>query len=113
MKTPVRFSVALTGLTRAADLPLLSPKQVGDRCNVSSACVIAAINRGELKASRLGRQYRIREDAVGEWIESQTVQANTPPLVSLGSLPEPVAPPTRAEAGSLARLFELERGATS
>jgi excisionase family DNA binding protein len=113
MKTPVRFSVALSGVTRASELPLLSPKQVAERCNVSSACVIAAINRGELKASRLGRQYRIREDAVGEWIDSQTVQANTAPLVSLGALPEPVSLPPRTEAGSLARLFELERGATS
>lgn len=112
MRTPVRFSVDLTGLMvpRADEPRLLSPKQVAERCNVSSSSVIAAINRGELRAARLGRHYRIPEGAVGDWIESKMVEPPGRPVVPFGSLPEPVAPPARTEAGSLARLVAPERG---
>jgi excisionase family DNA binding protein len=108
----VRFSVDLTGLTvpRAAEPPSLSAQQVAERCNVSSSTVVAAIQRGELRAARLGRKYRIAQEAVSAWIESQMVPAPGAPVVPLGSLPEPIKPPAQTEAGSLARLFALERG---
>jgi excisionase family DNA binding protein len=116
MRVPVRFSVDLTGLTvpRALEPPLLSPQQVAERCNVSASTVVAAIQRGELRAARLGRRYRIAEEAVTAWIESQTVRPPGRPVVPFGSLPEPVArPPARDEAGSAARLVALERGMAS
>ncbi len=74
---------------------------------------MAAIPRGDLRAARLGRKYRIAEEAVGAWIESQMVPPPGAPVVPFGSLPEPVKPPAKKEAGSLARLVALERGAAS
>jgi hypothetical protein len=68
---------------------------------------------GRATATRLGRKYRIAEEAVGAWIESQMVPPPGAPVVPFGSLPVPVQPPARTEAGSLARLFALERGAAS
>jgi excisionase family DNA binding protein len=110
MRSPVRFSIALSGVPAPREEPrLLSPQQVAERCNLSYGGVVAAINRGELRAARLGRRLRIPADAVDEWVESQMVQPRRA-ASRLGSLPEP-APAVRSDAGSPDRLAALEREA--
>jgi excisionase family DNA binding protein len=109
MRSPVRFSIALSGVPKPRNEPqLLSPQQVAERCNLSYGGVVAAINRGELRAARLGRRLRIPADAVDEWVESQMVRPRA--RVRLGSLPDP-EPPVRSGAGSVDRLVALERDA--
>jgi excisionase family DNA binding protein len=110
MRTPVRFSIALSGVPGPRNEPrLLSPQQVAERCNLSYGGVVAAINRGELRAARLGRRLRIPADAVDEWVESQMVRPRRS-AAPLGSLPDP-APAVRSGAGSADRLLALQRDA--
>jgi excisionase family DNA binding protein len=106
------LSIALSGVPvpPVAEPRLLSVQQVAERCNLSYGGVVAAINRGDLRAARLGRRLRIPEDAVGEWIASHMVQPRRQgPAAPRGSLPEP-RPPMASEAGSAARLIALEGG---
>ena len=92
MRSPVRFSIALSGVPAPRNEPqLLSPQQVAERCNLSYGGVVAAINRGELRAARLGRRLRIPADAVDEWVESQMVR------------PRRTAAPSGVAAGAGAR----------
>ena len=112
MKRPVRLSIALSGVPtpEVREPRLLSVQQVAERCNLSYGGVVAAINRGELRAARLGRRLRIPEDAVGEWIASQMVQPRRQgPRAPRGSLPGR-GRAAADEAGSVARLVALERG---
>jgi excisionase family DNA binding protein len=108
----LRFSVHLSGVPGAGrdETRLLSPKEVAERCSVSASSVLSAIKRGELRAARLGRLYRIPEPAVDEWIESRMVPPPEPSVMPFGSLPEPVRLPARSAAGTQARLLALERG---
>jgi excisionase family DNA binding protein len=59
---------------------LLTPRDVADRCQVSTKTVLRAIHRGRLRASRLGEQgaYRMRADDVDVWIESSVVDIPAP-----------------------------------
>ena len=48
-----------------ADLPpLATPRQVAEVCSVSERHVLRLCERGELKAVRLGRVWRINRDAL-------------------------------------------------
>jgi excisionase family DNA binding protein len=52
-----------------------TPKEVAAMWRVSPPTVTAMIRRGELRAVRWGRQYRIAADAVEEYIQCQTLQS--------------------------------------
>ena len=48
---------------------LLSPEEVARRCGLSRRAVYRAIERGELRASRLCSRIRIRAADVEAWVE--------------------------------------------
>lgn len=54
---------------------LLSPEQVARRCGLSRRAVYRAIERGELRASRLCSRLRIRSDDLAAWIVASRVTA--------------------------------------
>jgi excisionase family DNA binding protein len=52
---------------------LLSPEDVASQCGLSRKAVYRAIERGELRASRLCSRLRIRPADVEKWIEASKV----------------------------------------
>ena len=52
---------------------LLSPQDVARRCGLSRKAVYRAIERGELRASRLCSRLRIRPDDVDAWLQASTI----------------------------------------
>jgi excisionase family DNA binding protein len=52
---------------------LLTVAEVATVIRVSRMTVYRLIRRGQLKAIRVGRNYRVREDDLGEYLESQAV----------------------------------------
>ena len=64
---------------RAVRLPagvdaLLSPEEVARRCGLSRRAVYRAIDRGELRASRLCSRIRIRAADVDAWVEENQIE---------------------------------------
>ena len=53
--------------------PLLAPEDVAHRCGLSRRAVYRAIERGELRASRLCSRLRIRPEDVDAWIATNHV----------------------------------------
>jgi excisionase family DNA binding protein len=53
---------------------LLSPEQVAARCGLSRKAVYRAIERGELRASRLCSRLRLRPQDVDSWIEVNAIE---------------------------------------
>lgn len=53
---------------------LLSPEQVARRCGLSRKAVYRAIERGELRASRLCSRLRLRSEDVDSWIEVNAIE---------------------------------------
>lgn len=53
---------------------LLSPEQVAGRCGLSRKAVYRAIERGELRASRLCSRIRLRPEDVDSWIEVNAIE---------------------------------------
>jgi len=56
------------GITR-----LLTVAEVASVMRVSRMTVYRLIRRGQLKAIRVGRNYRVRENDLDEYLESQAV----------------------------------------
>ncbi len=52
---------------------LLTVGEVADVMRVSRMTVYRLIRRGQLKAIRVGRNYRVREDDLNEYLEEQAV----------------------------------------
>jgi len=52
-------------------MTVLTVREVADRLRISPDAVYGAVTRGELRAIRIGRAYRIREEAYEEWIQRQ------------------------------------------
>ena len=61
------------------DRRLLAPEDVAEMCGLSRKAVYRAIERGELKASRLCSRLRIVPEDVDRWIEANRVERPTPP----------------------------------
>ena len=51
-------------------------KELADKFKVDRRTIIKFIKVGELKAIKVGRAYRIREEAVNEFFESNGVENN-------------------------------------
>ena len=58
---------------------LFSPEDVAAQCGLSRKAVYRAIDRGELKASRLCSRLRIRPQDVERWIAADEVAEGTGP----------------------------------
>jgi len=52
---------------------LLTVAEVATVMRVSRMTVYRLIRRGQLKAIRVGRNYRVREDDLSEYLDSQAV----------------------------------------
>jgi excisionase family DNA binding protein len=52
---------------------LLTVAEVANVIRVSRMTVYRLIRRGQLKAIRVGRNYRVREDDLNEYLEEQAV----------------------------------------
>lgn len=52
---------------------LLTVAEVANVIRVSRMTVYRLIRRGQLKAIRVGRNYRVREDDLGRYLEAQAV----------------------------------------
>ena len=59
---------------------LLSPADVAIRCGLSRRAVYRAIERGELRASRLCHRLRIRPADVEAWLDAAQVPVQPAPL---------------------------------
>src|SRR4051812_17169427 len=84
---------------------LLTIEQVAKRCQLSRNAIRRAIERRELRASKLGRQWRIPEAWLEAWIMAGMPRA-TSPRPALGI--EPVA---TAGTATLDALRAIENGA--
>ena len=61
------------------DRRLLAPDEVAAICGLSRKAVYRAIERGELRASKLCSRLRITLEDVDSWIESSQVEPIAPP----------------------------------
>lgn len=59
-------------------MTLLSPEDVALRCGLSRKAVYRAIDRGELKASRLCSRLRIRPEDLDTWFDRNCVAVDRP-----------------------------------
>jgi excisionase family DNA binding protein len=66
---------------------LLSPEEVARNCGLSRRAIYRAIERGELRASRLCSRLRVRAEDVDAWIDANGVE----PVGRIGP-PPPLAP---------------------
>ena len=57
----------------AATHELLTVSEVADRLRVSTMTVYRLIQREELQALRIGRSYRIQQDALDAFLQSDVV----------------------------------------
>jgi excisionase family DNA binding protein len=77
---------------------LLSPEQVARRCGLSRRAVYRAIDRGELRASRLCSRIRIRAEDVDAWVEENQIEPSAHQL-------RPARPSPLRQADGLRRLL--------
>jgi len=84
---------------------LLSAAHVAERCALSTRAIYRAVERGELRASRLCGRLRIAPEAVEEWIIASVIEPDR------GSMPAAGAPKPLAPAGRLRTALDEERAA--
>ena len=82
----------------APDTPLLRVSEAAELAGLSTRAIYRAIERGELRASRLCSRLRIPRAAFDEWIERSTVRPAEPPAA-------PAPPPPPMPAGSFRALL--------
>jgi excisionase family DNA binding protein len=58
----------------AGEYRLLTVREVADTMRVSNMTVYRLIRAGELPAIRVGKHFRIRENELNDYLESQTVR---------------------------------------
>jgi excisionase family DNA binding protein len=83
-----------------SDCRLFRPDEVAAMCGLSRKAVYRAIERGELRASKLCSRLRIAPEDIDFWIEANKIE----PAASLG------APPARAAARNGLRSLLREPG---
>jgi excisionase family DNA binding protein len=82
------------------DRRLLAPDEVAAICGLSRKAVYRAIERGELRASRLCSRLRITPEDLDDWIDASQVEPTAPPA----------PPPPRAPAPNGLRALLREPG---
>jgi excisionase family DNA binding protein len=92
---------------------LLTPADVARRCQVSTKTVLRAIQRGRLRACRLGARgsYRIRVDDVEQWIAASAItpRRRLPPDSDPPSSPALVSAAAVVDAGRLVVTEQMGR----
>ncbi len=58
-------------LATAPRVQFLTPAEVADHLRVSSMTVYRLIQSGDLRAARIGKSYRIREDDVDAYLQDR------------------------------------------
>jgi excisionase family DNA binding protein len=71
------------------DRRLLAPDEVASICGLSRKAVYRAIERGELRASRLCSRLRITREDVDRWIEASLVAPAASPVPQPARVPAP------------------------
>lgn len=93
-------------------MPTLSPKQAADRAGVTRRAIMAAIERGKLKAQRNNLNYwRVDADSLTLWIEGRQDRAAPSVETVPGSIAVPTGESISPEAVEVARLEERLRAA--
>jgi excisionase family DNA binding protein len=82
------------------DRRLLAPDEVAAICGLSRKAVYRAIERGELRASRLCSRLRVTPEDLDRWIDASQVEPTAPPQ----------PPPPRAPAPNGLRALLREPG---
>jgi excisionase family DNA binding protein len=59
---------------------LLTPAEVAERCRLGRKAIYAAIDRGELPASKICSRLRIRVEDVDAWVLNTRIERNPLPL---------------------------------
>ena len=62
------------------DRRLLAPNEVAQLCGLSRKAVYRAIERGELRASKLCSRLRVSPEDIDRWIEACQVEPAAPPV---------------------------------
>jgi excisionase family DNA binding protein len=60
----------------------LTPQEVADELKVNYITVIRWINGGDLRAYRLGAQWRVKREDLDEWLEQKAQPGRTGPKVT-------------------------------
>ena len=87
---------------QSTDWQLLSPTDVAHAYKLNRKTIYRAIERGELRASRLGNRLRIRPDDCQTWLDSNTVPNKAPRDV-------PINPTTSPPRRQIRDLLETDR----
>ena len=88
-----------------AEGPLLSPEVVARRCGLSRRAVYRAIERGDLRASRVCSRLRVRPADLTDWLDRNRVE---PEAARRPQAPKPPPPPHAR--GSLRSLLVPREG---
>lgn len=62
-------------MAKLSESRFLTVQEVADLMRVSSMTVYRLIKSGEMRAARVGRSFRVREDDVNEYLEQSYTQA--------------------------------------
>jgi len=87
--------------------PLLSPEEVAQLCGLSRRAVYRAIDRGELKASRLCSRLRVRHEDLDAWVDGQRVEPAAPEMPQRAAPARP--PASQTDGGLRSVLAEYDR----
>ncbi len=62
-------------MAKLSESRFLTVQEVADLMRVSSMTVYRLIKSGEMRAARVGRSFRVREEDVNEYLEQSYTQA--------------------------------------
>ncbi len=68
---PLHLWRGVPSLAIAPRVQFLTPAEVADHLRVSSMTVYRLIQSGDLRAARIGKSYRIREDDVDAYLQDR------------------------------------------
>lgn len=65
----------------------LRPAEAAEEASLSTRAVYRAIQRGDLRASRLCSRLRIRRDDFDDWVARNAVRVEPPPVMRTRDVP--------------------------